>query len=186
MENPVSSMLNRGWKWFVIVGVIVALAGVFAISLPIAAGMTITTIVGTIFLVIGLVQVYHTFSIPDWKTKTWYVISALFYLIGGLFILGQPFIGLVTITVLMIATMIFNGVTRMLFGFNSRKHLAGWRWIVVSGLISTAIGIYFFSLMNNPEFSMSLLGIFVGVSLLFEGFSFVFIGTQMKKVIRNM
>ena len=80
--------------------------------------------------------------------------------------------------------MIFNGVTRMLFGFNSRKHLAGWRCIVISGLISTAIGVYFFTLMNNPEFSMSLLGIFVGVSLLFEGFSFIFIGTQMKKVIQ--
>ena len=185
MDNPVSSMLSKGWKWFIIVGVVVALAGMFAFSLPIAAGMPNTTIVGTIFLVIGLVQVYHTFSIHDWKTKIWYVISALFYLIGGLFILSQPFVGLVTITVLMIATMIFNGVTRMLFGFNSRKHLAGWRWIVISGLVSTSIGVYFFTLMNNPEFSMSLLGIFVGVSLLFEGFSFIFIGTQMKKVIQN-
>ena len=109
MENPVKNLLTKGWKWFVIVGVIVALAGIFAISLPIAAGMTITTIIGVIFLVIGLVQVYHTFSIPQWKTKVWYVISALFYIIGGLFILGQPFIGLVTITVLMIATMVFNG-----------------------------------------------------------------------------
>ncbi|MEC6822236.1 DUF308 domain-containing protein [Photobacterium piscicola] len=183
MENPVKNLLTKGWKWFVVVGVIVALAGVFAISLPVAAGMTITTIIGVIFLVIGLVQVYHTFSIPQWKTKIWYVISALFYLLGGLFILGQPFIGLVTITVLMIATMVFNGITRMMFGFSSREHLAGWRWIVFSGLLSTIIGIYFFNLMHNPQFSMSLLGIFVGVSLIFEGISFIFIGSQMKKAL---
>lgn len=183
METSISNVLNKGWKWFIAVGVIVALAGLFAISLPIAAGMTITTIIGTIFLVIGLVQVYHTFCIAEWKTKIWYVISALFYLVGGLLILGQPFVGLVTITVLMITVMIFNGVTRMLFAFNSRQHLMGWRWILLSGLLSTVIGVYFFSLMNNPDFSMSLLGVFVGVSLLLEGVGFIYIGMQMKKSV---
>ncbi|GIU31660.1 DUF308 domain-containing protein [Shewanella schlegeliana] len=183
MENPVNTMLTKGWKWFVIVGVVVTLAGFLAISLPVVAGMTITAIIGAIFLVIGLVQVYHTFSIPKWKAKSWYVISALFYLIGGIIILVEPFVGLFTITVMMVVIMLFNGVTRMFFGFNSRGHLDGWGWIAFSGLLSTAIAVYFLTLMNNPEFSLSLLGIFIGVSFIFEGISFIFIGTQMKKVV---
>ncbi|MGS0673743.1 HdeD family acid-resistance protein [Shewanella sp. 125m-7] len=183
MENPVNTMLTKGWKWFIMVGVVVTLAGFFAISLPVAAGMTITTIIGVIFLVIGLVQLYHTLSIPKWKAKFWYVVSALFYLIGGILILAEPFVGLFTITVMMIVIMLFNGVTRMFFGFNSRGNLEGWRWIVFSGLLSTAIAVYFFTLMNNPEFSLSLLGIFMGVSFIFEGISFIFIGMQMKNVV---
>lgn len=71
----------------------------------------------------------------------------------------------------------------MLFGFISRSHLEGWRWIVFSGLLSTAIAVYFFSLMKDPEFSLSILGIFVGVSFVFEGISFIFIGMQMKKAV---
>jgi uncharacterized membrane protein HdeD (DUF308 family) len=91
---------------------------------------------------------------------------------------------LVTITMLMVITMIFNGVTRIIFGM-SNKNLGGWTWIVLSGVISTAIGLYFFSMLDDPTFSMSLLGIFVGISLLFEGISFVFLGLQMKKVAQQ-
>jgi uncharacterized membrane protein HdeD (DUF308 family) len=53
--------------------------------------------------------------------------------------------------------------------------------VVFCGFVSTAIAVYFFSLMNDPEFSLSIFGIFVGVSFIFEGISFMFIGSQMKK-----
>ncbi len=87
---------------------------------------------------------------------------------------------MVTITMLMVVTMIFNGGTRVVFGLTNRA-LPGGKWIVLSGIISTAIGIYFFTLLDDPQFSLSLLGIFIGVSLLFEGFSFIFLGSQLKK-----
>ena len=175
------TLLSKGWKWFSIVGVLISLAGIAAISLPVIAGVTITSIVGAIFLFSGLVQAYHCFSIHAWKEKLWYVLSALLYIVGGLFILFQPLAGLVTITMLMVVVMMFNGATRMIFGFRSRS-LPGSNWIILSGLISLLIGGYFFSLLNEPAFSLSLLGIFVGVSLLIEGISFTFLAMQMKKV----
>ncbi|MEH6530962.1 MAG: DUF308 domain-containing protein [Photobacterium frigidiphilum] len=185
MNNPISNIMARGWKWFVIVGAIIALVGLGAISLPVAVGVTITSIIGITFLMSGLVQAYHTFTIPEWRIKLWYVLSAVLYIVGGLFILFKPLAGLVTITMLMVITMIFNGVTRIIFGM-SNKNLGGWTWIVLSGVISTAIGLYFFSMLDDPTFSMSLLGIFVGISLLFEGISFVFLGLQMKKVAQQV
>ncbi|MGF1724220.1 HdeD family acid-resistance protein [Photobacterium nomapromontoriensis] len=179
------TFLSKGWKWFVIVGILVALAGVGAISLPIMAGVTITTIVGAIFLFSGLVQAYHTFNIHPWKAKVWYVIGALLYILGGVFILCQPLSGLMTITMLMVLVMICNGVSRMIFGLGSRA-LPGSLWIALSGLISVLIGAYFFNMLDDPEFSLSLLGIFAGVSLFIEGISFAFIGTQMKKAANNL
>ncbi|GHA32349.1 HdeD family acid-resistance protein [Photobacterium aphoticum] len=174
--------LSKGWKWFAIVGALIALAGLAAISLPVAAGLTITTIIGGIFLFSGLVQAYHTFSIHEWKVKLWYVLSAVLYIVGGLFILFKPLEGLVTITMLMVIVMIFNGATRMIFGMSNRG-LPGSTWIILSGLLSVIIGGYFFSYLDDPTFSLSLLGIFVGVSLLIEGISFIFLGLQMKKLV---
>ncbi len=180
MESPMHSMLSKGWKWFFIVGILISIAGLCAISLPVVAGVTITTIIGATFLFSGLVQAYHTFSIKLWNVKLWYVLAAVLYIVGGLFILFKPLAGLVTITMLMVVTMIFNGGTRVVFGLTNRA-LPGGKWIVLSGIISTAIGIYFFTLLDDPQFSLSLLGIFIGVSLLFEGFSFIFLGSQLKK-----
>jgi len=130
MENqtPSQALISKGWKYFIIVGVIVALAGLGATSLPVMAGVTITTI--------------------------------------------------------MIVVMIFNGLTRMIFGFTN-KNLPGSGMVILSGLLSVAIGGYFFFLLDNPEFSLSLLGTFVGVSLIFEGMSFIFLGLRMKKLVNN-
>ncbi|HAS63438.1 MAG TPA: hypothetical protein DCS35_13285 [Vibrio sp.] len=174
------TLLSKGWKWFAIVGVLISIAGFGAMSLPVMAGVTITTIVGGLFLFSGLVQAYHTFSIKAWKEKTWYVLSAILYIFGGLFILFNPFAGLITMTMLMVVVMMFNGATRMIFGFRSRS-LPGSNWIIFSGLVSLLIGGYFFTLLEDPSFSLSLLGTFVGVSLLIEGISFIFLGLQMKK-----
>ncbi|WP_162062855.1 HdeD family acid-resistance protein [Vibrio taketomensis] len=174
------TLLSKGWKWFAIVGVLVAIAGFGALSLPVAAGVTITTIVGGLFLFSGLVQAYHTFNIHAWKDKLWYVLSAVLYIVGGLFILFKPFAGLITMTMLMVVVMMFNGVTRMAFGLKNRA-LPGSGWIIFSGLVSLLIGGYFFTLLDDPAFSLSLLGTFVGVSLLLEGFSFIFLGLQMRK-----
>ncbi|RJX75296.1 HdeD family acid-resistance protein [Vibrio sinensis] len=184
-QSAGQTLLSKGWKWFVIVGVLIALAGLGAINLPVIAGVTITTIVGAVFLFSGLVQAYHTFGINAWKDKLWYVLSALLYIVGGLFILFQPLAGLVTMTMLMVVVMMFNGATRMIFGFRSSS-LPGRNWIIISGLISLLIGGYFFSMLNDPQFSQSLLGIFVGVSLLAEGISFIFLGMQMKKAMSQL
>lgn len=186
MENqtPSQALISKGWKYFIIVGVIVALAGLGATSLPVMAGVTISTIIGTLLLITGLVQVYHTFRIHSWKEKIWYVLSALFYIVGGLFILFNPLEGLMTITTIMVVVMIFNGLTRMIFGFTN-KNLPGSGMVILSGLLSVAIGGYFFFLLDNPEFSLSLLGTFVGVSLIMEGVSFVFLGVKMKKLAHN-
>lgn len=174
------SLLSRNWKYFIVVGLITGIAGLCAISLPIFAGVAISTLVGISLLVSGIFQAYQTFSIVGWKDKIWFVLSAVLYIIGGLFILTNPLEGLVTITMLMVLVLILNGLTRMFFGFSHRA-LVSSKLIIVSGLISALIGVYFFTLLDSPEFDLTLLGTFVGVSLLIEGISVTFLGFQMKK-----
>ncbi|MBB1313052.1 MULTISPECIES: HdeD family acid-resistance protein [Aliivibrio] len=183
-QTPSQALISKSWKYFITVGVIAAVAGLGATSLPVMAGVTISTIIGVVLLITGLVQAYHTFRIHSWKEKLWYVVSALLYIIGGLSILFKPLEGLMTITTIMVVVMIFNGLSRMIFGFTN-KNLPGSNMVVLSGLLSVVIGGYFFFLLNNPEFSLSLLGTFVGVSLLIEGISFIFLGFNMKKLLNN-
>lgn len=188
MENSlhfqVPAFLSRSWKYFVVVGLIIALMGIGAVALPMLAGMTVSTIVGVALLISGSVQIYHAFAIKGWKTKVWYVCSALLYIVGGLFILLQPLEGLITITMLMIIIMILNGFTRLFFGLSNRN-LPSSNVIVLSGIVSVLIGSYFLMLLNDPLFSLTLLGIFIGVSLLLEGVSFIFIGFKMRKSTQN-
>ncbi|MFH0263113.1 HdeD family acid-resistance protein [Vibrio mediterranei] len=180
-QSPQAQFLSKGWKYFVTVGIVVSLAGIGAMALPVFAGVTISTIIGAVLLFSGLVQAYHTFSIKAWGQKLWYVLSAVLYIIGGLFILFKPLAGLVTITMLMVLVMILNGLTRIFFGLANRS-LPSSGLIIFSGLLSVIIGGYFFTLLEDPAFSTSLLGTFIGISLLIEGVSFVFLGMKLKQL----
>lgn len=180
MKNVQNTTFGKDSIWFAIIGIIVALTGIIAIAMPVAAGVTIASVIGGCFIGVGLIQLYHAVGIPQWSEKLWYVVSALLYTVGGILILAEPFVGVLTITALMISIMMLNGISRMIFAFSNRNTLSSWGWVAVGGLISTAIATYFFSLMNDADFSLSILGIFVGVSFIFEGISFIFIGSEVK------
>jgi uncharacterized membrane protein HdeD (DUF308 family) len=82
---------------------------------------------------------------------------------------------------LMVLVMILNGLTRIFFGLANRS-LPSSGLIIFSGLLSVIIGGYFFTLLEDPAFSTSLLGTFIGISLLIEGVSFVFLGMKLKQL----
>jgi uncharacterized membrane protein HdeD (DUF308 family) len=111
MKKSENTLLAKEWKWVAIVGLIITLSGLIALGLPVATGVAISSIFGGIFLGVGLIQLFHTFSIPGWSAKLWYVTSAAFYSIGGILFLAEPFIGLLTITAIMITIMLFNGIS---------------------------------------------------------------------------
>lgn len=180
MKNEQNTIFGKDSIWFAIIGIVVALAGILAIAAPVAAGVTIASVVGGCFIAVGLIQLYHAVGIPHWGEKLWYVISALLYTFGGIMILVEPFIGVLTITILMLTIMMLNGITRMIFAFSNRNQLTGWGWVAFGGLVSVVLSAYFFNQMNNPDFTLSILGIFVGVSFIFEGISFIFIGSEVK------
>ncbi|WP_315855338.1 HdeD family acid-resistance protein [Vibrio hangzhouensis] len=108
-------------------------------------------------------------------------LSEVLYIIGGLFILFKPLAGLVTIT--MVLVMILKGLTRIFFRLANRS-LPSSGLIIFSGILSVIISGYFFTLLEDPAFSTSLLGTFIGIFLLIEGICFVFLGMKLKQ-LRN-
>ncbi len=186
MTSPIVGIqLTRSWKWFLAVGIITLLTGFAALTVPMVAGITLTALIGSLFIISGFFQAMHTFRIHQWKSKLWYVLSSALYIIGGLLLLFKPVAGLFTITGLMVFIIMVNGATRIIFALSNRN-VGGWPWIAVSGVLSFAIGWYFFGMLDDPEFSLTLLGTFIGVSLLFEGISFIFMGSQLKKMAKEI
>ena len=74
----------------------------------------------------------------------------------------------------------FSGVLRVLWAISNSQIIKNVSWLILNGVISIVISIYFLNLLSNPEYSSILLGILVGVSLILNGVTFVMIGLKYK------
>ena len=167
-------------KWFIGVGFISVIVGLLVINWPVIASIDITRIIGYFFVAIGLVQFYHTCNIIKIKSNVWYVVESIIYIIGGLFIVFKPMLGLIDITLVILFLMMFSGVLRVLWAISNSQIIKNVSWLILNGVISIVISIYFLNLLSNPEYSSILLGILVGVSLILNGVTFVMIGLKYK------
>ena len=143
------------------------IGGLVALYSPFAASLVVEMIVGASFMAGGIVSLVQVFMTKDgWGARTMYLLLGIFNVAAGGLLLFRPLEGLFALTLLMIVSILINGVIRGVVGLQSRPQ-KGWGWLTISGVISAVIAIYFFT--QYPEISVVLLGILAGVSLIGEG-----------------
>lgn len=101
----------------------------------------------------------------------------LIYLITGLLALYQPIAVSSALTLLIAILLIVSGGSQILGALNNRV-LPNWGWLLVSGIITLLLGIII--LAGWPVDSLWILGMFLGIDLVFQGWAYVMIGFTLK------
>jgi len=164
----VASALHEHWVLFLIEGIILVILGIAAIALPPIATIAFTIIIGWIFLVSGIVGLITTFWARQAPGFWWALISGLIAIAAGIVLLAWPISGTLSLTLVLIAFFIVEGIASILYAIEHRGQLSGrWVWMLVSGIIDLILaGIIFAGL---PETAAWALGLLVGINMLFGG-----------------
>lgn len=171
-SSPLSTALGRSihdhWGLFLAEGIILVLLGLAAIVVPPIAGLTITIFIGWMLLIGGVAGVVSTFWARHLPGFIWALLSALVAIAAGAVLLLWPIQGLVTLTYVLIAYFIADGILTIVLAVEHRRQLSGrWEWLVVSGVISLILaGLIIAGLPG--AFSWAL-GLLVGIDLVFGG-----------------
>lgn len=89
----------------------------------------------------------------------------------GLFMLRNPLIGAVSLTLMAGAMFLASGLTRVMIAFQATQA----RWLlVISGVISIGLGLWV--LFNIGAATLTLLGTLVGIQTLLEGITLLLVG----------
>lgn len=171
----------RNWGWLIAIGAVLILGGIVAAAMPVAASIAIEIAVGLVMLIGGIMEVVHAFRTEGWRARGWAILSGAVYLIGGGLLLLNPLVGLVALTLLIVAILTVDGAFRVALGVRMRPE-RGWGWMVAGGVTTLALAGLIFLLF--PGISLTLLGILVAVSLIFEGWSFVFLGVAARRAAK--
>jgi uncharacterized membrane protein HdeD (DUF308 family) len=88
--------------------------------------------------------------------------------------LGQPLLGLASLTMILIIYFIADGIMAAALAFKVRPE-QGWSWMLFSGVVSILLGI---SLGNGwPLSGAWAVGVLLGIRLIFTGWSMIMFGT---------
>lgn len=162
--------LRRNWWLMLVIGILLILGGIGAIVLPVWASLAVTITVGFAMGIAGIAKLIHAFRCRGWRGWAWHVVSGLLYLAGGALLLFDPLAGMVSLTIVMIALIATDSILRIFMALRIRPD-RGWGWMLIGGIVGLAIAAAMAAFL--PWLSLTLLGVFAGVALIFEGWGFI-------------
>ena len=167
-QSAVGQAVKSHWKAFLFEGILLAVLGVAALIVPPLASLAITIFLGWMFLVSGIGGLIVTFWARNMPGFWWSLISAALAVLAGMILLARPVQGVLTLTIVVGAYFLAEGVATIMYALEHRRELTGrWSWLLISGLVDLVIS--FLVITGLPSSAEWAIGILVGINLLFGG-----------------
>jgi uncharacterized membrane protein HdeD (DUF308 family) len=171
-REAIGRAIHEHWKLFLIEGIILVVLGLLAIAVPPLAGLTITIVFGWLFLISGVAGLITTFMMRHAPGFWWSLFSAALGVLVGGWLIAQPGLGMATLTYLLIAFFIIEGVITIMYALEHRRELTGrWGWMLASGVVDLLLAVIIVS--GLPGTIAWALGLMVGINLVFGGASMI-------------
>lgn len=165
------------WVMWMIFGILLMVGGFFLLSAPVIASVASVFVFGTLLLAAGFVHVITAFLDKNSNHLWLHLVIAAVTIVIGFLMLFSPGITLAALTLLIAAFFLSSGLFRIIGSLVNR--FPGWGWFFLNGLVSLALGILI--LIHWPASSLWVIGLFIGIDLIFAGWSLVMISLFVKK-----
>jgi uncharacterized membrane protein HdeD (DUF308 family) len=172
LQSRMIASVRAHWKVFLVEGILLMLLGIGAIIIPPLASLAVTIFLGWIFLVSGIAGLVLTFWARQMPGFWWSLISAVLAIGAGIILLSRPVQGTLTLTLVVGAYFLAEGVATIMYALDHRRELSGrWSWMLVAGLMDILIP--FFIIAGLPGSALWAIGLLVGINLLIGGTALV-------------
>ncbi|MFA6002372.1 MAG: HdeD family acid-resistance protein [Thermoleophilia bacterium] len=182
-QTDLASALKVGWKWLMGIGVALVLLGAIAIIYPVASSVASTLFIGSMLVIGGVIHAVYAFSTRG-SSLAMEIVSALIYLVVGFMILAEPISGVVTLTLFLALFFVAQGIFNIVISLARARAVPHWGWMLFNGLISLGLGVVI--LAQWPEASAWVIGLLVGIYLLFDGWALMMLGWLSRGAAKEM
>jgi uncharacterized membrane protein HdeD (DUF308 family) len=168
IQAAIRGAVREHYKLFLTEGIVLLMLGALAIVLPMFATIAVTILIGWLFLISGVMGLIATFGARGAPGFWWSLTSGALATVAGLVLLLQPISGAISLTLVMIAFFIVEGVVTIMYALEHRRELMGrWEWMLVSGVIDLILAAII--LLGFPGTAAWALGLLLGVNMIFGG-----------------
>ncbi len=174
----IAAPINRSVLFFE--GIVFFFLGIIALAHPFVVAWSLEFILGCLLTVAGIVQGYQALTTLKDPRSGSLLVAAAFALIAGIILLSYPLSGVLTLTLLIAVFLFVDGISRMVSSFQFRP-TKGWFWLLFSGVVSVMLATMIFT--GLPTSAVWVIGMYVGIYMLFLGVSFITLSFYLKKEV---
>jgi uncharacterized membrane protein HdeD (DUF308 family) len=172
LGEALKKSVHEHWRAFLIEGIILVILGLAAIVVPPYAGLAATLVLGWLFLLSGVVGLIATFGQRNAPGFWWALLSAAIAVLAGGILLANPAQGVATLTYVLIAFFLIDGIIIIVMAIEHHRELAGrWEWMMLGGFMDLVLAAIIIG--SLPGALTWALGLLVGIDLVFGGFSLI-------------
>jgi uncharacterized membrane protein HdeD (DUF308 family) len=162
----------------VALGVIYSVAGFIALGSVLTATVMNVFIVGIMMLIAGVAEVINAFQVKTWGKFLFWVLLGVLYIVAGFVTFENPLLAAALLTLLLACALIVSGIIRIILGFSMKRGMP-WIWVALSGVVTLLLGLI---ILNHwPVSSLYILGLLLGIDLVFAEASWIGMGLSLRK-----
>src|SRR5487761_2465634 len=161
IQRAVATALHDHWKLYLAEGILLLVLGAIAILVPPIATLAVTILLGWLFLLSGVFGLLTTFMMRHAPGFLWSLVSALLGVVVGFLLLASPLSGALSLTLVLIAFFVIEGVVSIIFALDHKRELSGkWGWMLMSGIVDLILSVMIFA--GLPTTATWAIGLLVG------------------------
>ncbi|HEX21814.1 MAG TPA: hypothetical protein ENH21_00105 [Chromatiales bacterium] len=173
IENDV---FKKFGPYTLVTGILLIILGFIGIAFPVLMSLATSIFITWLLLIGGIFWAIHTYTYSRKSVMEW-IKPTLLLVTGGL-LLFYPTFGVETVGLLLAFYLLLDAFGSFTLA-RSIHPAKGWGWMTFNGVISALLATLF--LIGWPGTSLWLVGLYVGISLLFDGWALVVIGWTLRK-----
>jgi uncharacterized membrane protein HdeD (DUF308 family) len=170
--------LQEQWWWLLLLGILIATCGVAALAFPPFFTAVGVIILSATLMVSGAAMIITSFWAGRWGALLVQLLVGILYLMAGLFIIDCPKEAVKFLTLFIAAMFIVVGVFRIVAALFVK--FPQWGWALLNGVLTTIVGIIIYK--NLPESAIWVIGLLVGIEMLFNGVNWIMLGLAVRNL----
>jgi uncharacterized membrane protein HdeD (DUF308 family) len=172
--------LRGNWFWFVILGVSLVILGTVALGSVVIASLAAAAVIGVLLLLGGAAEAVGAFWCRGWSGFFLELLSGVLSIVVGLLFLRAPLNAVAALTLLLACYLMVGGIFKVVAAMAYR--FAAWGWSLAGGIIDVILGLMIWQ--GWPASALWVIGLFVGIDLIFRGFNWIALGLAMHSLPR--
>ena len=185
MQAAVKDTMRLHWQLFLAQGVIMLILGVLAVIWPQISTIAVDVYVGWLFLLSGIVGLASMFLAQNVQAFLWMLLTAALSLFVGIVLLWHPVEGAASLTLVLIAFFIVEGVFQIVASLSYRDIFPSqWGWMLASGIVDLILAALI--IKGWPSTATWALGLIVGINLITSGAAITMVARAGKALVQTV
>lgn len=169
---------KKNWGWFLALGILLVIIGAMAVGASVFTTLLSVVLLGVLLVVGGIAKIGYAVWLRRWSGFIPNLLVGILYVVVGGYTLYHPAASAIALTLLIAILFLISGIFRVSSAL--MLQFENWGWVLFSGLISIVLGAMI--LAEWPESGLWVLGLFLGIDLIFAGWTWIFLSLGAKNL----